>query len=585
MARTTVWLVWLIGVLVMALLPAACDCGDDDDDDHGGSPADDDADDDAADDDTADDDADDDTSVEPLPTVNCIPPVDYDGDGENELLLQTIDSTTLSIYLAEPGTFERELILELPLTKQGGPHLEVTDFDDNHVFDLVWATVDFTAKGIYTTYEIFLNGDFDDPIATLGPFASYPAEIMVDADNDGLPEMLVPTIEEDYAPTQYRLYDFDGTTLVPGAVFEAPAGYTLTMLHHQRTGDWYESAANLTGTSGAAELLGIYAWEDSGHYYAQMLAFDSATGAVNADSDPIDFYATVPTNSFFAGEIDGDGLSEIVLDLEYRSSDKAVLQSQFFVYGGADFTAEYTSGLYVDYYSYQFWFEDLNTDGAFDPLFVRHTGSSAGAIYVAVDGADAYNELLHFTAPDDSLNDIALRPGRGYVGLGYDITGNGLEVLTFRSVKSGATATGEIESIPIGGGAASGALLTYPLGEQGTLNACVTDFGNDGNLELAVLTAALTWNGAEWVYDNDLFVHAGAGLTQIFAYDMGTAPGLQLNCEYDLTGDWGPDLVVEEITAGGNQQHLFTCAAGGCEFVETISFGADESFFFLGPML
>jgi len=603
------WLFVFSMLAALLIFSAACDCDDDDDDDNDdASPADDDTDydddtgdddDDTSDDDTGDDDTgDDDTGPEPIPEVNCIPPVDYDGDGDEELLALTINSTyeIYRYYLIEPGTYEREMILEYDYskTKQAGPHVKVADLDGNGVWDLVLAINESTDKGILGSYEVYLNGDFDTPAYTLGPFVdSDTNSYIVDTDLDGLPELLLVSDGACVYCNELMLVD-PGEDFAEIAIFGSAliGGFNPLITH--TPGEIYSRASNFSGGDRARELLAYREYEDGGHSYAQMIVFDIDTGNIKYSSTPFDTFDGADSSSACAADYDGDGLDEIHYAETYHdTSAEADPIARHYILGGSDFTQEYFSGDINNRRASIGITNDFNGDGIIDPSCIDFAVSGTERFFQIIDGTDGYSNMFSYNSPDDYLGGYAILAGRGHFGYGYDFSGSGHdEVIMIHQHDSAGARTGEIELIDITEDTTSGVLATYSLGESGSTQYYVADIGGDGRLELVVRAYSRTWTGSEWDSETWLYVYTGATMDLLFSTQLGDSYDdyHMLYTTLDLTGDWALDIVVENNWAAkvalSQDIDIYTCDTDGCELADTIDYGIDgEHSFFYGPML
>lgn len=588
----------LLCLLALAAMVVSfgCNCGDDDDD---GSPADDDVtDDDTVDDDIADDDitdddvTDDDTSVEPLPTVNCVPPVDYDGDGDNELLMLNVDhnDSTYNVFLVEPGSYQRELILTYPTgAKQGGPHPVVADLDQNGVWDIVMGTLTTTSKlTMEVTYEVFMNGDFDEPAYFSGPHNDTMVYIdILDTDQDGEPEILLATIWGIGGTGELILID-PGEDFAQTATINFDCNHTTNFLTPAEPGSIFRRAANFSGEAGAAHLAVLQIDDDLAHNYARLLIYDLATGDEIAQSPDIDLYASYDVNAWVA-DYDNDGLTEIMLTKSYYDpTAEATYTAQLIVYGGLDFTPEFTGSEYADSRASWGFNVDFNMDEVVDPLLIYTDPSGSSSFYNAFDATNSYTQLFSFGMSGDYRGNYIPYPGRGNTAIGYSFAGSGQPDAVFyrQHSEAGPVRTGELILMDVTTGTPSAVLNSFPLGASGQAIVELADVGGDGVLDLAVMAKQSLWNGVDWEYQNDLYVYQGAEMTQVLTADYGTDGNIPLVITtLDLDGDWAADLMIE-VTSGTQQiNNIYSCTAGSCEFVDSISYGLNEYFFFVGPML
>lgn len=584
----------LIAVLcvIFGLLSVACSCGDDDDDDSG-SPPDDDVDDYMDDDDTdddadddADDDIDDDTDddTEPLPEANCIVPVDYDGDGDAELLLEVLTTDGVDVYLVEPGTFERELILHLQnLLKQGGPSLDVADFDGNRVWDIVTGILDADHAAIYSVY---MNGDFETPAFVSDPIAdSIPNPTIIDERGDGFPDILA-WCGDCGGDQGFTLLRNEGGTFTQGPDMTVPGADYLQPLLYTEPGDIHPKGADATGASEPRELLAFEEYEDGGAEYVRLHVFDMETGDLVLSSDPIETREGNGWTSARSGDFDGDGLAEVSLSMTYYDSSVPEQYAQFFVYSvdSDAFVEEYASPTFADAYASSENAIDVDRDGVFDPIF-GYDGDGWEEFWLVLDGTDDYAERFTHERPDHNQGRFATSATRGG-DVGYSIDGTDPEMVFVYEFHDAGAAEGRLTRVSMLDGTESAALNTFPLGESGRSQYYAADFGRDDVMDIVVLGDEQVWGGSEWEHDFTFYLFNGANLDLAFTSNLGAIPfEPQFSTGFDLTGDLVPDPVVIVDNADPVYWLVFPCTSDGCDTPLTIDYGTDESFWFVGPFL
>ncbi|MCL4234625.1 MAG: hypothetical protein KJ042_08910 [Deltaproteobacteria bacterium] len=311
--------------LVLAMSSVGCGCagcGDDDDDDSGGPSSDDDADDDSADDDTSGDDdtsdddtSDDDTGDDDLgPEAGCIVPADYDGDGDEELLMAAMDwdDDRFVLFFVEPGTLAStaKLTLENVAIDEGGTRFAVADFNQDGIWDVLIAAVDAATHD--TVFQIYLGGDFSEPSWESDVIAAnlYAFGIL-DERNDGFADFV--TYCDDCGGDQgYLIFHNEGGTIAPGDLIPDEGDGRTEWLPDFVPGRLFPTGSNVTGESGAAHFVTYREWDDAGTEYAQFHVYDSLTGDPVVSSDPIAAKEGNGWSNGKAGDFDGDGATELV---------------------------------------------------------------------------------------------------------------------------------------------------------------------------------------------------------------------------------------------------------------------------------
>ena len=580
----------LLMLFVMAawfFLAAGCDCGDDDDDDEGADDDDDDDDDAADDDDATDDDDDDDTGP---PVMNMIPPVDYDGDGDAELLLMSIVETATDLsfryYLVEPGTYERTQILEFIYDKPkggGGAWMDVADFDRNGVWDLFF-TMLMPGKSDYPVVQVFMNGDFDTPAFTVDSSAADSLyTYAMDADMDGYPEL----ITEEYfsAADDYLVH----TAFDPGDGWSemwsiGDADDDIIILEGtQAPGDLFASAGNFSGTAKSPELVGVRYYIEAMTRYIQMIIFNAATGAEVASSTPINLGEAYYTNHDVA-DYDNDGVTEILIGKNYEVA-KAIHYSQALIFGGKDFTVEYQSSQFNDYHLHLTGRGDFNMDQVVDPAFQFRSAMDSSVQYFTRNGMDDYTEMIHFTSSNTQITDMVRRLGRAYMPIGYDFTGQkGPEQILKEIDHTGEPTMGRFYILDLTTQMLSAAKHPIDLGDKGSLHTYVADLGGDSVFDLAVLAETKLTTDKGTTSNMFLYVLTGENMDESLATYLGTNPYLELYTYFDLTGDEKVDLLIRDYNSNPSEIYVYDCV-GGCVMSGVITAEPDEGFMFLGPFL
>jgi len=597
-------------MVVFVITVAGCDCGDDDDDDDANASDDDSGDDDSGDDDSGDDDtagdddttADDDTTGDdddddddtPIsyPTANCIPPVDYDGDGENEIFMSMYTSTSerqTHYMLLDPSTWTQETILSY-VGDGLYPDVSMADFDNNGIWDVVVSLRTISPKALPVgSYEIYMNGEFSEPAQEFGPFEDCDARAMpLDIDNDGFPELLINIAgggcKGGKSGEVYRVLD-PANEWAMAVEISGGATEFLSFLHNAEGTSVFPTAASVTA-SDVHELVVRVEYEDGGSTYEQFRVYDTQTGARNAVSDPIN--VGIPGySSFRLGDLDGDGTHEIFMFRTYTDPITLIKTSQVIILGGADLDEVFSTTEVTDLYTSAGPVADFNLDGVND-IISTLSSPSTGTAYTGYTGVGGYAELFDFSSPVGHSSGVAYYFGRNDAVIGYDFTGDdNPDLALYDSYPGGSGRVGELSFFDIDSNTLGAAVRTIDLGASGNMRVSLTDFANDGALDLALLSTYTTWTGSEWEYDLTMQVFQGEALTEIFNHDAGSHSTQYIETNFDLTGDWAPDLILfdwDYTSPVHNTAHVFDCDATGCSEVGIIA-GSGFTVMFYGPFL
>jgi hypothetical protein len=569
---------------------AGCSCGDDDDD----SGDDDDDNDSDDDDDNNDADDDDDDSYTPPPVMNLIPPVDYDGDGDIEILLQGVSSDvgtyTDKFYLVEPGTFEKTEILSFTRTiAKGSPAawVGVADFDLNNIWDIV-IDIGATSKADDPGIHVYMNGNFDEPAVVLStPSGGYCSQSFMDVDLDGAPELAVNCFYD--TPSNYREITFfdPGDEWAEGATIGGLSYGDLRFEGTIKPGDLYESAGNFSAAAKAPELLGVLYYTDTGRRYVQMFIFDALTGAENALSTPIDLGTAYYTNHV-TGDFDGDGITEILLGKNFEdNTDKAVQYAQALVFKGDNFDVVYQSTQVNDHNIWTQGRRDINGDGVLDPAWLMRATSDSATVFGSVDGTDAYAESLLSTylPPSDISPDLVSFEGRAEIDIGYDFGApTGPDVVFQERDFFAPTTYGQFRILDLDSGTLSPDKANFDLGDTGSAYSRIQDLGGDGVLDMVTLAKKRVTSDKAWDYIESLFITNGENFDGTFSESLGTNLNYDFSIRYDLTGDFKADLILYHYDGDFQVIDVYDCV-DGCTESATISSDPDEFFYLRGPFL
>ncbi|NLH47361.1 MAG: VCBS repeat-containing protein [Myxococcales bacterium] len=589
-------LLLLWSVLVLGMIGVSCDCGDDDDDDDDNDDAS--ADDDAspADDDDAspaDDDDDDDDSGPPV--VDCIPPLDYDGDGNAELLLSVwlTDYNLMRLHLVEPGTFTRgEPILEYDVTG-GGASFQAADFDGNGVWDIVAVVEANDGGGSAGWYDVFLNGDFSAPAHTFGPYADTTAIAqLLDIDGNGLPEMMI-RIESDgkgtSAPAVWQLIDADhdfsaiATFHTPES---APEG-SLVFLPERRVGAIWPVAGSVTGAGKAPELMAYAYYTVSTAHYLKLFVFNAADGALIVESSPYYLGDAAANNYISSGDVDGDGQTEAVVGISKKIDDPENHTAYLYIVGGPELMAEWSGPETDDAYATGIIEGDYNLDGVLDPIVGLNSADGGDNAHQALNGPGGYSTLFQYTDSNAAPLTLLTRTGRGYLDFGFNYRGVGNELFLSGREVDGTDTTGQVRAIETASGDITGVLQEFDLGDGGGFYGTVLDLGGDGTLDFVVRYTERYQNGADWATIVYFEVMTAPNFYEILHAQMPDGYEYYFDTTLDLTGDLAPDLLVmrRNETTYHEDYLLYPCDSTGCDDPVSIDYEADEQFNFIGPML
>lgn len=594
MKHLNFYLFILLLTVAMCMSFAACDCEEgDDDDDHKDEAPDDDDDDDVVDDDDDDDDNDD---VTPPPLRDLIPPVDYDGDGNEELLLWSVKETVTDLVygydLVEPGTFERTNILEYSFSTKkgfGGVGLDVMDFDMNSVWDLIVLLPDLSkesGKEDYPIIQIFMNGDFDNPAFTIdNSSADGIFTQTMDINADGHPELLVQEFFS--SPNDYTKYTFFDSTKDWAEVFSiGDSAYGEMELEGTiRRGDLFESAGNFSGEANALELLGVRYYTDGGTKYVQMIIFDASTGVETTASVPIDLGEANFTNHDVA-DFDNDGVTEILVGKNYElNTAKGVHYSQAIVYGGKNFDIEYQSSQVSDYHMGLFTRRDINMDNVLDPVYILRSASDNAKDYYGLDGTDGYSQLFSHSSLTTINTTLIPYPGRAFIYRGYYFTGQGSPELVIQEVDhSVPPSIGQFRILNLDTSALSDAKHPVDLGDLGYAISMISDLGKDGVMDLTTKIKKKVTTAKGTVEHIYVYVLTGENMDEAFSIYLGADVEYDFYNFFDLTGDHKADLFLHNYGSDPMEIKVYDCV-GGCSESGTMIANTGEWIMFLGPFL
>ncbi|MCC6158571.1 MAG: VCBS repeat-containing protein [Deltaproteobacteria bacterium] len=576
--RLTKWIALGAWCLVLAMSSVGCGCGDDDDDSGGGS-ADDDADDDSADDDTGDDDTsdddttDDDTGDDDLgPEAGCIVPADYDGDGDEELAMATMDwdDDRFVLFFVEPGTLAStaKLTLEGVAIGEGGTRFSVADFDQDGIWDVLIAAYD--AGTLETTFLVYANGDFETPFYESDPVdANLYAFAILDERNDGFADF-VTYCEDCGGDKGYLIFHNEGGTITPGDLIPDEGEGNTAWLPDFVPGRLFPTASNVTGDSGAVHFATYREWDDAGTEYAQFYAYNSLTGAPVASTDPIEALNGNNWSSGRVGDFDGDGITEFIHALTWADDAIPSKEASHTVYGyvGGVFVEEFASTPAADAYAYSLYdFIDVDLDGVLDP-FLNVSESGGDDHWPVLNGPDGYSERFTFTLPPGYVSEFAMGHRRGGTAVGFIPAGGldpSLAVITEHT--DGGARTGQLSLLSMLDGSETTSLATIALGEGGRTTAGAADLGGDGIVDVFVLAQEAVWGGADWVYDYRIYLYNGENMDEAYDADVTTAfdspPWMTM--EIDFTGDHAPDPAVVGDVGGETRWLIYPCDSTGCE--------------------
>jgi len=592
MKTVSVWTMFFIIVcLAFGLFLGGCSCDDDDDDDSGDDVADDDDDDDDNDSGNDDDASDDDAGDDDAP-FDCIPPVDYDGDGDRELLMVVdlpIHGVT-QIYLVEPGTFERGDPLLHYGSEVENVQFSVADFDGNDVWDVLVARTMPNGLSYDAYYDLYLNGDFSAPAHNVGPFAdtwAY-AELM-DADDNGRPEALVDTTGISKLPThsQWSLIDADGDFSEIASI-TVPIEEDVEFLPEPRTDSPWRTIGNVTGAAGTKELMAFVTYASSGSQYGRFRAYNLGDGSVAAESDEYYLGDDANYSSGYAADVDGDGQTEAVFAHTVYSLVPEPTAS-FKILGGPNLAPEWQSADFNGRQAYAEADWDFNRDGTIDVLFEHTDPTVSLRDYTAVVGVGDYQEIFGYDTPADAPAYPTGLLGRGWIESAYNYRGLGDEILLHETTDDGSTLKHGFRAVNIDDGSMTGMLWEDDLGEQAWTSVRVLDLGRDGIQDLMLLANKQTWNGTGWENHFEWSLLSAPDFTNAFYIGLDNAYTYNdlWGAAMDLTGDLAPDVVLQRYHGATSHWDyiVYECDSLGCQPGTVIDYEANETFRFIGPFL
>jgi hypothetical protein len=558
------FLLTLLLMLSFAFFCTACSC-DDDDDDNG------------------------------PPIVNCVPPLDYDGDGNNELLLSVWipDEDIQRLYLVDPGTYERgEPVLEYG-SEVNSATFDTADFDGNGIWDIV-VYMNLPNDPVEDSfYEVYMNGDFSTPAHTFGPYTDSSGWVeFMDTDGNGLPEMMITTQGSSKAAETELIQvlidsDNDFSEI---ATFQTPVSATggeLNFLPERRVGDIWPMAGSITGNTKAPELLAYSHYQVGLAYYVRFFIFNATDGSLVFESSP--YYAGDTYNSVYpsAADVDGDGQTEAVLAYTEQIEAPPSSTAYMYILGGPELAPEWTGTEYAESSAWSWANADYNLDGILEPTFGRLYNNGDNRTITALNGTNDFGELFQYESTTDDQYGIETFTGRGDIEFGFDYRGLGTEVFLTETVTDGLVKTGYFRAIDLSNGSITGRLQEFNLGETGTVYGKVQDFGGDSVLDLVVFHTEKYAKGTTATTVAILEILAAPGFSEVFHEQLPDGFSYNVYTEYDLTGDSIADLLLRRTNSATSHQDylLYDCDSSGCADPVQIDYEANEQFYFFGPML
>lgn len=560
----------LIALTAMSMF-AAC-ATDDDDDGHD------------IDDDDEDVDDDDDDAWDPA-DFRCVPTLDFDGDGEGDILVSVRETGRNDrLYLARPGTLELGYPILTAPDGFGFEDVEVADFDGNGAWDLLVEV----GREPPATYAIYMNGDFSAP-AWETPFVFEAPAVMdsvppllVDLDGNNRPELLVGTAKSADEGDRYQewtVYDTDN---------DFAELFTLRTPVYWRSGfEWLlERVPGLVFP--AASVLGgepvFVALAQGGDYNAEevrVLAYSAVNGDLVAESPLFDIgWEGYYNLDIEAADFDGDGETEVLLSTHPIGDEpKSTFGNN--VIGGADLGDIEYAGEVESYRGLL----DLDLDGVAEAELGEHL-TPEGARH-ALTGVGGWHDVLTI-APSGTL---AVWPGRALIGTGYP-TGDGAAAVFVEWDRSVADVGASVRPVDLAAGTVGEAVLDIPLPDRPIFWARLMDLGADGVMELAVLARSLSSSKSGNIEKYSLFVISTAAGQILSTFDL-YEPGKRYTFDFeserllDLTGDDAPDILLTRWDRGSETSDFlfFACDAAGCDDPTLIDLGADEHWRLPGRMM
>ncbi len=473
-------------------------------------------------------------------------PGDFNKDGKIDLAALNADGTVTILLNAGDGSFPNQsrYVVGTPLSSGAyGLGMFAVDFNDDGNLDLVFGTGHPDALYPDPMFVTVLLGKGDGTFQGAAPVypVGYGALAMATADfnGDGRGDLVAAANGSAFS---YSLWILPGQ----GGGFQPATEVAVPAVSYIR----WVTTADLNG-DGRADLIAVDSpYQMTGHVYTLLGKNDGTFQA------PTSYAAGIQPTFVTTGDVNGDGLTDLVISYGDRSATKAGVTTALLLTGksGGGFNAGVTVPTGVN--TIQVALADVNGDGKPDLVAVNlgivdfgyfGTQPAAGNVSVSLgNGNGTFQAPVNYTA--------GVNPTWVAVG---DVNGDGKPDLIAGAVTGTASKIGVL--LGNGNGAFGAATLLSTYSWPGSL--ALTDFDGDGKLDLAIVHLAgdppvtIMQGNGDGTFQPETVLLAGDGPVAVIAADF--------------TGNGRSDLaVLNQAYFGWGSVNLFhnISAAPACTF-------------------
>jgi len=287
--------------------------------------------------------------------------------------------------------------------------------------------------------------------------------------------------------------------------------------------------------------MGIYRWTSTGTSFSRTTDYVSGSYHLSQVGDRV-----------ASGDVDGDGLSDIVL--AYQKSD-GTFQFNVILDGVRSDGAWYTSGPFsLDPVAGRLVVADFNGDGKAEPALVRDNGDGTMKIWRWLSTGSSFSRTTDYTSGPFHLESVGNRVAAG------DVDGDGKADIVMAYQKSDGTF--QYNVFPHGSGSGGAWYTSGPFSLDPVAGRLVVaDFNGDGKAEPALVRDSGDGTMKIWRW-----LSTGSSFSRTTDYTSGPFHLAQVGdrvAAMDVTGDRKADIVMAYQEADGTfQYNVFPSGSG-----------------------